>query len=248
MSPKGACSDCSSRVMGGTHFHFGRRRPSHRRPPTVTRQGQCHHALRSEGPRRPTQTAFKKKANTMTTNFPKNVTRHRASDLTMTMPLGATFKKRAKPNRFVRASGCSSAWQVCCTTHPAGDPPRGRHGAGHLRPRLTWQVRRSGWAPLELGTRSWPFGIFTRSRICHTTGTTPKHPLTLLSRICDCQSQPPKCPSMFLQEPLEGFLRRSRKVCLAGKACLPALKISATIIKYSLPGKLLGVWDADAVS
>lgn len=63
----------------------------------------------------------------------------------------------------------------------------------------------------------------------------PPSTLTLLSRLRDCQSQPRKCPSMFLQEPLEGFLRRLRKVCLAGKTCLPALKISATIIKYSLP-------------
>lgn len=123
-SPKGARPDYSSRATGGTQFHFGRRHPSHHMPPAVTRQGQCHHALRSEGPRKPTQKAFKKKkANTMTTNFPKNVTRHRASDMTVTMPLGATFKKREKPNRSVRASGCSSAWQVCCTTHLAGDPP-----------------------------------------------------------------------------------------------------------------------------
>lgn len=236
MSPKRAYPDYSSSVMGGPQFHFGRRHPSHHMPPTVTCQGQCHHGLWSEGPRRPTQKAFKKKkANTMTTNFPKNVTRHRASDMTMTMPPGGIFKNREKPNRFVRASGCSSAWQVCCAALLAGDPPRGLQGAGHLRPRLTWQVKRSGWAPLELGICSWPFGIFTRSRIYHTTGTTPKHPLTLLSRICNCQSQPPKCPSMFLQEPLEGFLRRSRQVCLAGKTCLPALKISATIIKYSLP-------------
>lgn len=71
----------------------------------------------------PLKRPSKKKANTMITNFPKNVTRHRASDMTVTMPLGATFKRREKPNRFVRASGCSSARQVRCTAHRAGDPP-----------------------------------------------------------------------------------------------------------------------------
>lgn len=32
------------------------------------------------------------------------------------------------------------------------------------------------------------FGVFTRSRICHTIGTAPNHPHALLSRVCNCQS------------------------------------------------------------
>lgn len=60
------------------------------------------------------------------------------------------------------------------------------------------------------------FGVFTRSRICHTIGTIPNHPHTLLPRIYNCQSSSPTFESRFFQEPFEGFLRRQRKVRLVG--------------------------------
>lgn len=65
--------------------------------------------------------------------------RHRAGD--MNMPLGAAFKKRKKPNRPAKASGCPTllTWQVCYA-RLAGSPARAG-GEGVRTPALSLGAR-----------------------------------------------------------------------------------------------------------
>ena len=66
--------------------------------------------------------------------------RHIAGD--MNMPLGAAFKKRKKPNRPAKASGCPTllAWQVCYAARLAGSPARAG-GEGVPTPALSLGAR-----------------------------------------------------------------------------------------------------------
>lgn len=162
----------------------------------------------------PAQKALKKLIKAMITRFPKNIIHRRARNINV--PLWVTLK-RGKTKQIH-----SSSRLFLCLVRLCDPQKQGRHEGEHTdtfsKPReaqedlpafsLIWQERNEGWL-LPCGTRNtWvgALGIFLRSRItCHTPGTTPNHPDTLLSRICTCQIRITQFSSTFLQEPLRAF-------------------------------------------